>query len=396
MTTTCSSLTSRLLQLAVLLASSVCLVHAGLTVQVQMLYPLSNFNGGSTTVGLRGSFPLSWETSAEMHMTADNTWSTSFAIDSSVLNATFPQFAVDAKIILNESVWQLGCNSRFSFTYTGSSGGETSVTVYPYFFQATGATTTVRNVYSPQLNNSRDVWLYVPALLIENDAAVASNVLVMHDGQNLEPLWQVDTHLNTLIAQGLMEPVFVVGPYNTPDRIAEYTYSVDPAYGGGKGDLYLNFLQDTLIPMIGDEYNIDTSQPSLGIMGSSLGGLISCYAGVTRPAIYSTVGCMSSSFWWNNGDFLATIVPRIQVSTANTTQQFYVDSGDSGDTDDDIFDTSKVSTAFVRSGAFELGRNFFWYMDRGGQHNEGYWSARFHFSMQWLYFRSAINNANGL
>ncbi len=78
----------------------------------------------------------------------------------------------------------------------------------------------------------------------------------------------------------------------------EYTYSRDPSEGfGGKGDLYLDFIEATLLPMIREELRV-TLGDGLGIMGSSLGGLISCYAGWTRG--YPRVGCMSSSFWWND------------------------------------------------------------------------------------------------
>lgn len=46
---------------------------------------------------------------------------------------------------------------------------------------------------------------------------------------------------------------------------------------------------------------IDDDRISIG--GSSLGGLISCYAAYTRSSLYKKAICMSSSFWWNNEDF---------------------------------------------------------------------------------------------
>jgi predicted alpha/beta superfamily hydrolase len=223
----------------------------------------------------------------------------------------------------------------------------------------------------------------------------------MHDGQNLQPTpnsppdwmgnWSVATHINDAINAETIDQVFVVGPYNTADRINEYTYSVDPEYGGGQGDLYLDFLTQTLLPRVkAAGYNICTEKQCLGIMGSSLGGLISCYAGVTRPTVYGTVGCMSSSFWWNNGDFLSTIMPRL---TQSSSQQYYVDCGDSGDTDDDLADTSVVSSAFVASQkGLTLGINFYWYLQRGGQHNEDFWSSRFHHPLAWLYGHAAVWN----
>jgi predicted alpha/beta superfamily hydrolase len=65
-----------------------------------------------------------------------------------------------------------------------------------------------------------------------------------------------------------------------------------------------------------------------GIGGSSLGGLISCYAAYTRPEIYDRSICMSSSFWWNNEDFLNTILK------SKTDEKLYLDSGDSGTSQD--------------------------------------------------------------
>lgn len=98
----------------------------------------------------------------------------------------------------------------------------------------------------------------------------------------------------------------------------------------------------------------------LGILGSSLGGLISCYAGKnlicidivmpinsflvwTRSKVYSKGGCMSSSFWWNNEDFNNQIL--VNHPTPNNHVTIYIDSGDSGnDNDDEAVSPSKDTT----------------------------------------------------
>jgi predicted alpha/beta superfamily hydrolase len=75
------------------------------------------------------------------------------------------------------------------------------------------------------------------------------------------------------------------------------TDSKDPQYGGGRGDQYLDFLESTVLPLIKKTYRVQIdSAANLGILGSSLGGLISCYAGWTRSKVYGKIGCMSSSF----------------------------------------------------------------------------------------------------
>lgn len=102
------------------------------------------------------------------------------------------------------------------------------------------------------------------------------------------------------IIGGTTAEVLIVAPYNTAERIDEYTYIADPDYGGGKGDLYLDFLESTIIPLAQNNFRVEIDHSTLGIAGSSLGGLISCYAGWTRSEVYGKVGCMSSSFWWDN------------------------------------------------------------------------------------------------
>jgi predicted alpha/beta superfamily hydrolase len=67
------------------------------------------------------------------------------------------------------------------------------------------------------------------------------------------------------------------------------------------------------------------------IGGSSLGGLISCYATYTRPTVFQASICMSSSFWWNNEDFNNKILSGDKYISG---LKIYLDSGDSGPSQD--------------------------------------------------------------
>ena len=73
-------------------------------------------------------------------------------------------------------------------------------------------------------------------------------VLYMHDGQNLfEPdtafnkgeHWRVGETATELIADGRIEPLIIVGIYNTGEaRVDEYTPTGDKKLGGGLADAY--------------------------------------------------------------------------------------------------------------------------------------------------------------
>jgi predicted alpha/beta superfamily hydrolase len=86
--------------------------------------------------------------------------------------------------------------------------------------------------------------------------------------------------------------------------------------------LYLDWIESTLLPLASESYRVDINRDHLGILGSSLGGLISCYGGWTRPQVYGKVGCMSSSFWWDENDFQKRIIPASVPATPVPT--FYV------------------------------------------------------------------------
>jgi len=47
-------------------------------------------------------------------------------------------------------------------------------------------------------------------------------------------------------------------------------------------------------------YRTLSDRSNTGIMGSSMGGLISFYAGLKYANIYSKIGAMSPSFWFND------------------------------------------------------------------------------------------------
>jgi hypothetical protein len=54
----------------------------------------------------------------------------------------------------------------------------------------------------------------------------------------------------------------------------------------------------------------------------------------------------------------------------------YVDSGDSGPSNDDVTDTAMLAAAYPSVGYVE-GTDLHYYVQPGGQHNETYWAMRF-------------------
>lgn len=139
-------------------------------------------------------------------------------------------------------------------------------------------------------------------------------VLYLQDGQNLfdgttsfvkGSFWDVQTTTDRLIQEGAIEPLIVVGVYNTGiERMEEYTPMRDRKLGGGKANLYGRLLIEELKPWIDQTYRTLDGPAHTGVGGSSLGGLVSLYLGLTWPNVFGRLAVLSPSMWWANGGML--------------------------------------------------------------------------------------------
>jgi len=158
-------------------------------------------------------------------------------------------------------------------------------------------------VRSPQLHNARDLLVYLPPSYPYTRRRYP--VIYMHDGQNLfdhatsfAGEWGVDETMEQL-AYGEGLEAIIVGINNTgPQRLAEYTPFRDRHFGGGRGNHYLDFITQTVKPLIDQDLRTLPEPRYTGVMGSSLGGLISLYAFFRHPDVFGFAGVMSPSLWF--------------------------------------------------------------------------------------------------
>src|SRR5579863_106457 len=116
-----------------------------------------------------------------------------------------------------------------------------------------------RDFRSQALPDARDLIVYLPPGYDEEPER-AYPVLYMQDGQNLfDPetsfikgrTWEMREQADEAIEAGDVEPLVIVGIYNTGDRrIAEYTHQRDWQRGGGEADGYGLVLTEDLMPWI--------------------------------------------------------------------------------------------------------------------------------------------------
>jgi predicted alpha/beta superfamily hydrolase len=318
---------------------------------------------GGHALALRGAeAPLSWTTNTPATKTADGwTWSSQ--------NVTT---AFDFKPLLDGSTWSIGPNYRIA-------PGET-IDIYPRFQSANGAFSIRWQAFaSPTLGRTRRVWVYLPPGYAENTEA-RYPVVYMHDGQNLFDrnaafgCWYADRALDDGAANGSIREAIVVGPEATASRMTDYTPSVDDGRAeGGGADAYLASLVTELKPLVDRELRTRTGRDDTAIVGSSLGGLVSAWAGVRRAETFGLVGAMSPSTWWDSTMILGAVSGM--TSQAVKPLRVYVDSGDAGPSLDDASNTAELARRY-RSVGYRDGVDFLYVLASGHQHNESYWSQR--------------------
>ena len=156
---------------------------------------------------------------------------------------------------------------------------------------------------------TRTVYVYLPRGYNENTTK-RYPVLYMHDGENLflgmvSRLsgygWGADTNANNLIRFGRMRETIIVGVSSDPEstsqrRLCEYS---PPQPGctnfcsSPLGSQYTSLLLDLIKPIIDANYRTLTNADDTGVMGSSMGGLISTYLGWIYTNTFHKVGMMS-------------------------------------------------------------------------------------------------------
>ena len=331
-----------------------------------------------TSLSIRGNCcGLNWTSGVPMHMSGTgHEWTVDLASPAEPLIFEF-------KVLIDDAQWQRGANVAAHV-----SSAPATLTFAPWFFQPVGAYTVLfKGVLAPAFGNKRDVAVYLPAPYLENTHPDARwETLLMHDGQNVfndstsfaGVSWRAADTLDRVIGAGDVRPIVIVAPYNTAARIDEYTPVGDPQYGGGRGGEYLDWLRDTLLPLASRALRIGTSRAQLGLLGSSLGGLISCYACWARSE-YGRCGCMSSSMWWD-GEWLDAFVAAAPAAAQDT--RLYLDSGDQpAPNGDDELQTQRVVATMRARGMPHVA----YHLARGGSHDEGSWGARFDVPLVALY-----------
>ena len=272
---------------------------------------------------------------------------------------------------------------------------------------------------APQLRiMERAIYVYLPPDYFTSDNSYP--VIYFHDGNMVfSTNGAHDSHydrvLDHLFKTGETEGIIAVGIDSSDNRWDEYSPWVNEnmdIWGGhnsnqvegGEGDAYLDFIIGTLKPVIDTRYRTLPDRENTAIGGFSMGGLISIYAGLKYPDVFSKVMAQSTAVWFAEADraWLSNnqLIRHIEQQRVPDNVKFYLDIGTNEWPDEPMPLTDASGNPLTYPFVWKNGtdaafnalathgvpqENLFLLVEEGAGHLPSAWHGRFMDAMLWLW-----------
>jgi len=236
----------------------------------------------------------------------------------------------------------------------------------------------------PQLDRKRRISALLPYNYYKTEKHY--RVLYLNDGQNLfdefAPFgnWAIDKSLAQLASRGMDDLIVIAIDHGGEDRITEYLPFFNPKVGKGQGELYLRFMEETLIPYVNKKYRVLTERVHTGIGGSSMGGLISLFAGLNHQNTFGKLMVFSPSLW---------IAPKIFQQAEHfhpeLPTELYIYAGGK-ESKNHMPNVLRFKKRLLDKKSIFNHIRLHLSLNPDGTHSESFWRDEFPRATEWLYF----------
>ncbi len=240
----------------------------------------------------------------------------------------------------------------------------------------------------PQLGKKRRILALLPYDYHEQTKSYP--VLYLQDAQNLfdehSPYgnWGIDKKLAILAKQQKGDLIIIAIDHGEQERIKEFTPTNSTKLGPGDGKKYVRFIADTLKPHVDKKYRTLPDRLHTGVGGSSMGGLISIYAGLMYPEVYGKLMIFSPSLW---------VTPNIPFGAIGFYNPYptdiYLYAG-SNESKYMVPNANKFKKTLEKQGIDDTAINFKLTIDPLGRHTEARWGTEFPRAVDWLFFNKTL------
>ncbi|MDD3865633.1 MAG: alpha/beta hydrolase-fold protein [Candidatus Izemoplasmatales bacterium] len=250
-------------------------------------------------------------------------------------------------------------------------------------------------------NREKTIHIYLPTGYGLNTKSYP--VLYMHDGHNLfdqktsafNASWNIHHTLDEIENQMGLNMIVVGIDCPTDQRFNEYSpwintnvnesisYLQGTTYGG-EGETYIKWIVYELKPWM--DANFHTISNKTYMAGSSMGGLISVYAGCRFPEIFTAIGVFSPAIWFAKASFLEYV-----NNNCSPNQAIYLTIGTNETSDPSRKNFPKIYLSDARDLYNVLLKNqvtqTVYIETEGGTHSEKTWELQFPAFAKWLLMR---------
>jgi predicted alpha/beta superfamily hydrolase len=245
----------------------------------------------------------------------------------------------------------------------------------------------------PQLKKKRRVIALLPFDYDKNPQK-RYPVIYLQDAQNLfnprSPFgnWAIDKKLAVLAERGMGDIIVIAVDHGGSERVNEFLPPLAKQNGGesprsiGKPDgrKYVKFLATSLKAHIDATFRTLPERIHTGIGGSSMGGLISIYAGLMYPSVFGRLMVFSPSLW---------AMQNVQFDTIDFYQpqptKIYAYAGEK-EGSNMVPNVQRFHQSIQNRGYDSSGVNIKVTIDPQGLHTEKRWGEEFPKAMEWLFF----------
>jgi predicted alpha/beta superfamily hydrolase len=239
-------------------------------------------------------------------------------------------------------------------------------------------------VKAPPVGRERRIAVLLPHDYDQSDKHYP--VLYLQDGQNLleyrSPFgnWHVDHRLSEMAEYGRGDIIVVAIDHADKDRIREFSPPEVTKFGPSLGREYANFMAKTLKPFVDKNFRTLRDRQNTGVGGSSMGGLISIYAGFIYPEVFGKLMIFSPSLW---------LTPKIYFHAINFFNPFQTKIylyGGGREGANMVPNIQRLKSVLQRKGLDGSKIEFNVSIDPEGEHNESHWGREFPRAVEWLFF----------
>ncbi|MEQ9186506.1 MAG: alpha/beta hydrolase-fold protein [Cryomorphaceae bacterium] len=230
----------------------------------------------------------------------------------------------------------------------------------------------------------RDVIVWLPPGYDDLQETVYP-VLYMHDGQNIfDPStsfmgvdWQVDETVDLFITERIIDPMIIVGIYNTADRSEEYLDEIISSK-------YKNLVIETIKPMIDQVYRTSRDAQLTFTAGSSAGGTLAFMLAWEHPDVFGGAMCFSPAFIDPDpGSEGFDYLDDIRLSAEPSNARFYLYNGGVG-LEKKLQPGIDEAIRLLESKGLQKDKDFFFHKDEAAEHDESAWSKDFGLGLLWM------------